>query len=264
LSSKEVLVESHDGTIVPLSLVHHEEIEYDGKNPVLLTGYGAYGISMNPRFNPNLLAWIERGGMWAVAHVRGGGEYGDEWHKAGRKETKPNSWLDFIACAEYLIDEGYTCPERLSALGSSAGGITVGRAMTERPELFKAVCIAVGDLNSTRAHLMPSGPANFPEFGNPEDPEEFKYLLEMDSYQHVNAGVAYPAVLLITGINDPKISAWMPSKMAARLRAVTIGRGPILLRVDFAGGHGTQNTKTQRIEATTDALAFCLWQLSIY
>ena len=263
LISKEVLVESHDGTLVPLSLIHHERIEYDGDNPVLLTGYGAYGISMNPRFNPNLLAWIERGGMWAVAHVRGGGEYGDDWHKAGRKESKPNSWMDFIACAEYLIEEGYTSPTRLSELGSSAGGITIGRALTERPDLFRAVCIAVGDLNSTRAHLMPSGPANYPEFGNPENPEEFRYLLEMDSYQHVKAGVEYPAVLLITGINDPKISAWMPAKMAARLQSATIGRSPILLRVDYEGGHGIQNTKTQNVEATADALAFCLWQLGI-
>lgn len=264
MTSREVLVESHDGTMVPLSIVHHEQIKYDGKNPVLLTGYGAYGISMNPRFNPNMLAWIEKGGMWAVAHVRGGGEYGDDWHRAGQKKNKPNSWKDFIACAEYLIEEGYTEPKKLAALGVSAGGITIGRAMTERPDLFKAVCIAVGDLNSTRAHLMPSGPANYPEFGNPENPEEFRYLLEMDSYQNVKDEVEYPAVLLMTGLNDPKISAWMPSKMAARLLAASISRDPILLRVDFKGGHGTQNTKAQNIEATTDALAFCLWQLGVF
>jgi prolyl oligopeptidase len=258
--AKEVHVESHDGTMVPLSIVHHEDIELDGTNPTLLMGYGAYGISMNPFYDHTLLAWYEKGGILAIAHVRGGGEYGVEWHKAGQKATKPNTWRDFIACAEYLIAEGYTSPSKLAGTGGSAGGILIGRAMTERPDLFSVAIPQVGDMNMLRAENQPSGPANVPEFGTSRVEEDFKALYEMDSYHHVVDGTAYPAVMLTHGMNDPRVGPWQSAKMTARLQAAAGGDKPILLRLEYESGHGIGSTKTQQIRERADWFAFAMWQ----
>ncbi len=261
--SEEVLVKSWDGAMVPLSIMHKRGILMDGTNPTLLWGYGAYGTSENPSFSPVRLAWLEKGAVLAVAHPRGGGELGEDWHKAGQKLTKPNTWRDFIACGEYLIASKYTSASKLAGQGGSAGGITVGRAFTERPDLFAAALDDVGLSDALRFEEMPNGPPNIPEFGSAKTQWGFEDLYAMDSYHHVVDGVHYPAVLLTTGWNDPRVAPWEPGKMTARLQAATAGGKPILLRVDYAGGHGIGSTREQRQVETADEWSFLLWQLGV-
>jgi prolyl oligopeptidase len=260
-TSVEVEVPSHDGVKVPLSIVYRKDLKKDGSHPLLLDGYGSYGITYDPNFSPLRLAWLERGGVFAVAHVRGGGEYGEDWHKAGQKATKPNTWKDFIACAEYLVQQGYTSPEHLSGTGTSAGGILIGRAITDRPELFRAAVPRVGAMNALRTEHEPGGPANIPEFGTTAKEDEFKALQEMDAIAHVRPGVRYPAVLLTAGINDSRVEAWQPAKMAAVLQEQAASDRPVLLRVAFDAGHGMGLTKKQRAEEMADIYSFLLWQL---
>jgi prolyl oligopeptidase len=261
--SEEVMVKSWDGVMVPLSIMHKRGIPMDGSNPTLLWGYGAYGISEDPSFSPIRLAWLEKGGVLAVAHPRGGGELGEDWHKWGEKLTKPNTWRDFIACGEYLIAAKYTSPEKLGGQGGSAGGITVGRAYTERPDLFAAALDDVGLSDALRFEEMPNGPPNIPEFGSTKTQWGFEDLYAMDSYHHVRDGVHYPAILLTTGWNDPRVAPWEPGKMTARLQAATAGGKPILLRVDYAGGHGIGSTREQHDEVTADEWSFLFWQFGV-
>ena len=261
--SEEVLVKSWDGVMVPLSIVHKRDLKKDGSNPTLLEGYGSYGITEDPGFDPMRLAWLERGGILAVAHPRGGGEYGEDWHKAGQKLNKPNTWRDFIACAEYLVDQHYTSSSKLAGTGTSAGGITIGRAFTERPELFAAAVDRVGVSNAVRGEYTPNGPPNIPEFGTTKELYGFQDLYTMDAYHHVRDGVKYPAILLTTGWNDPRVASWEPGKMAARLQAATASGKPVLLRVDYAGGHGFGSTKAQVEEETADDWSFLLWQFGV-
>jgi prolyl oligopeptidase len=263
LVSVEVMVPSYDGTLVPLSIVHRRGLQLDGSHPALLNGYGAYGITSDPNFDPKRLAWLERDTVYAVAHVRGGGEYGEDWHRAGMKLTKPNTWRDLIACAEYLIGKKYTTSSRLGISGGSAGGILVGRALTERPDLFAAVINLVGASNTLRAEFSPNGPPNVPEFGSVKTQPGFEDLLAMDSYHHVQDGTPYPAVLLTTGFNDPRVTPWEPAKMTARLQAATSSRKPILLRVDYEAGHGIGATKTQTQELLADLYSFLFWQTGV-
>ena len=256
----EVKVKSHDGAMVPLSITHRADVKLDGSNPTLLYGYGAYGITEEPRYNATRLAWLERGGVYAVANVRGSSVYGYDWYKAGFKATKPNTWKDFIACAEYLIAQKYTTRARLGILGGSAGGILVGRAMTERPDLFAAVVPAVGALDMVRMETTANGIPNIPEFGTVAKEDEFRALLAMSSYHHVKDGVAYPAVMLLHGVNDTRVDYWHSSKMAARLAAATTSGKPVLLNLDYDAGHGIGSTKVQRQRETADYFAFLLWQ----
>jgi prolyl oligopeptidase len=258
--SEEVKARSADGTMVPLSIVHRRDLKMDGSNPTWLEGYGSYGFTLDPAFRPTWLAFLERGGIYAVAHVRGGGEYGEDWHNAGRKLTKQHTIDDFIACAQYLVDNKYTSPAKLAGEGTSAGGITIGGAITQRPDLFAAALDRVGDSDSLRSELMESGPANIPEFGTFKDPDGFKGLYAMDAYQHVKPDTAYPAVLLTTGVNDPRVAPWQAAKMTARLQASTTSGRPVLLRVDYDAGHGFGSTKTQRDVELADELSFLLWQ----
>ncbi|HLY42887.1 MAG TPA: prolyl oligopeptidase family serine peptidase [Terracidiphilus sp.] len=260
--SEEVKVKSWDGAMVPLSIVHKRGLKMDGSNPALLNGYGAYGISIDPEFDPTLLAWLEKGGVYAWAHPRGGGEYGEDWHKAGEKLTKPNTWRDFIACAEYLIDNHYTSAAKLGGEGTSAGGVTIGRAITERPDLFAAALDRVGMSNAVRSEETPNGPPNIPEFGSAKTLEGFEDLYAMDAYHHVRDGAKYPAVMVTTGWNDPRVASWEPGKMAARLQAATGSGKPILLRVEYAGGHGMGSTKAQLEEQAADEWSFLLWQFN--
>jgi prolyl oligopeptidase len=261
LTSVEAKARSYDGTMVPLSIIYKRGLKMDGSNPTLLEGYGAYGITLDPVFDAKQLAWLERGGVLAVAHVRGGGEYGEEWHRWGMKLTKPNTWRDLIACAEYLIEQKYTSPAHLAPLGGSAGGITVGRAITERPDLFGAAVIAVGALDMLRFETTPNGAPNVPEFGSVRTQAGFEDLYRMSAYAHVRPDTAYPAVLLTTGINDPRVASWEPAKMAARLEAATTSGKPVLLRVDYEAGHGFGSTKTQQQQLVGDIFSFCFWQL---
>jgi len=261
--SKEVMVPSHDGVLVPLSIIYKTGIKLDGSNPTLLTGYGSYGLSRSVEFNPVQLAWLEKGGVYAVAHVRGGGELGEDWHLAGQKLNKPNTWKDFIACAEWLIAKGYTSPGRLAGQGGSAGGILIGRAITERPDLFTAALIDVGALDCIRVETTTNGVPNIPEFGTVTKPDEFKGLLEMSSYHHVKDGVKYPAVMLSHGVNDPRVEPWESAKMTARLQAATASGKPVLFRVDYHAGHGIGSTRAQAQEAQADKYEFMLWQMGL-
>jgi prolyl oligopeptidase len=244
-----------------LSIIHRRGLKLDGSNPVLLRGYGAYGISADPGFSPGLMAWYEQGGVYAVAHVRGGGEYGEDWYKGGYQQTKPNTWRDFIACAEYLVQNKYTSPGRLAGSGGSAGGILIGRAITERPDLFGAAIIHVGCLDTLRLETTPNGVPNIPEFGSVKTADGFKALYEMSACAHVQSGTKYPAVMLATGINDPRVEPWQSAKMTARLQAATASGKPVLLRVDYQAGHGVGSTKKQSEELTADVWSFLLWQL---
>ncbi len=261
--SEEVKVKSWDGVMVPLSIVHQRGLKMDGTNPTILWGYGAYGISIDPAFDPTLLGWLEKGGIFALANPRGGGEYGEDWHKGGQKLTKPNTWRDFIACAEYLVDNHYTSPAKLAIQGGSAGGITIGRSITERPDLFAAAIDQVGMSDALRFENTPNGPPNIPEFGSVQTQWGFEDLYAMSAYAHVRDGVHYPAVMLTTGWNDPRVASWQPGKMAARLQAATGSGKPVLLRVEYSAGHGFGSTKVQNDEERADRWSFLLWQFGV-
>jgi prolyl oligopeptidase len=235
-------------------------LKLDGSHPALISGYGAYGFTASPRFDPTDIAWLERGGVLAVAHVRGGGTFGKEWHHAGRKLTKPNTWKDFIACAEYLVKEKYTSPAKLAGEGGSAGGILIGRSITERPDLFAAAHIAVGCTDMLRFETTLNGPPNVPEFGTSTKADEFRGLLAMSTLHHIQNGVKYPAVILTHGINDPRVEPWMSAKTTARLQAATVSGRPILYRVDYHAGHGIGSTRDQKQNEQADIWSFLLWQ----
>jgi len=264
--STEVLVASHDGARVPLSIVHKKGLKLDGSNPTLLWGYASYGYTEEPWFSAWRLAWLERGGVFAVANPRGSGAFGQEWYKGGFQQTKPNTWKDFIATAEYLVAQKYTRPARLGIWGGSAGGILIGRAMTERPDLFAAAIPAVGALDMVRAEFESTGPANIPEFGTHKTEPGFRALLAMSTYHQIKDGVRYPAVLLTHGVNDPRVEVWQSTKTAARLQAVAAAvpdSRPVLLRLDWQAGHGVGDTKAQRQAERADVLAFLLWQFGM-
>jgi prolyl oligopeptidase len=261
--STEVKVKSHDGVMIPLSIIHKKGIELNGKNPTLLSGYGSYGLSRKVYFNPLRLVWLERGGILAIAHVRGGGEYGKQWHLAGQKLNKPNTWKDFIACAEYLIEKGYTSTPYLAGQGGSAGGILIGRTITERPDLLQAAIINVGALDMVRAETTTNGVPNIQEFGTFTKWDEFHGLYEMSAYHHVKDGEKYPSVLLTHGINDPRVDPWTSAKMTARLQAATVSGKPVLFRVSYSEGHGVGSTRTQYLQRLADQYAFLLWQFGI-
>lgn len=263
LVTTEVRVKSHDGAMVPLSIIHRKGIPLDGSAPALLYAYGAYGVTEDAYFQPRRLAWLERGGVYAVANVRGSGAFGEDWYKAGFKATKPNTWKDLIACAEYLVNGKFTSPRHLGILGGSAGGIAVGRALTERPDLFAAVVPAVGVMDTVRAETTAIGVHNIPEFGTVKREDEFRALLAMSSYHHVRDATAYPAVLLIHGFNDPRVEPWHSVKMAARLLAASSSGKPVLLDIDFDSGHGIGNTKAQIQRQTTDVYSFLLWHAGV-
>jgi prolyl oligopeptidase len=262
ITSEEVKAKSADGTLVPLSIIRQRNLKLDGSHPTLLHGYGSYGITYDPGFDPSSLAWLERGGVIAVAHVRGGGEYGEDWHSGGRKATKENTITDFIACAQYLIEHKYTSPSHLAGEGTSAGGITIGGAITGRPDLFGAALDNVGMSDDLRAELQINGPANIVEFGTVKNEEDFHHLLAISAYHRIKDHTAYPAVLLTTGINDPRVDPWQMNKMTAHLQAATSSGKPVLLRVDYDAGHGGIGaTRSQHTALLTDQFSFLLWQL---
>ncbi len=263
IEATEVKVPSHDGALVPMSIIHRKGVKLDGSNPTLLYGYASYGITEAPFFSPSRLAWMDAGGVYAIANPRGSSVYGNDWYKGGFQVSKPNSWKDFIACAEFLIAQKYTSPSKLGILGGSAGGILVGRAMTERPDLFAAVIPAVGALDTLRAETTANGVPNIPEFGTVKTEAGFKALQAMSTYDHVKPGVAYPAVMLTHGVNDPRVDVWESTKTAARLKAATSSGKPVLMRLDFDAGHGIGNTKKQQLAERADNFSFLLWQMGV-
>jgi prolyl oligopeptidase len=260
VSSVQVRVQSHDGTAVPLTIVYPRNGARNGTAPLLLEAYGAYGHVVEPTFWPTLLAWLERGGVYAVAHVRGGGELGKPWHLAGRRATKANSWRDLVACADYLVRERWASPSRLAGLAASAGGIALMNAVIDRPDLFAAVVSQSGFHDPLRSETGAAGPANATEFGTVSTEDGFRDLLAMSPYEKLRDGVRYPAALFTTGFNDVRVDPWDPGKMAARMQAVNASDGgsgkPVLLRVDFGAGHGTTSTREQTIDEYADILAF--------
>jgi prolyl oligopeptidase len=260
LAAEEVEVTASDGVKIPLSIVHRKDIPLDGKRPTILYGYGAYGVSTLPEFSADNLAWYSRGGVRAFAHIRGGGERGEPWHLAGYKATKPNTWKDGIACAEYLIAKKYTSSQMLGILGGSAGGIFVGRSITERPDLFAVGLDLVPISDTLRVELTPNGVPNVEEFGSVKTEEGFKALYAMSAYHHVKPGTAYPAMLITTGANDPRVDPSQPVKMAAALQAATSDSKLVMLRVDYDAGHGFGSTKKQQQELEADMMSFALWQ----
>jgi prolyl oligopeptidase len=265
IETTNVQVKGADGTMIPLVILYKRGLTRNGRNPALLDGgYGAYGFeNTSPAFDPPLLAWLERGGVLAKAGVRGGGEYGEEWHLAGKGKTKANTWRDFIACAEYLVKEGYTSPAHLAGEGRSAGGILIGNTIIERPDLFGAAIDLVGLNNPLRYETTSNGVPNIAEFGSTKTEEGFRALLAMDAYSKVKKGEKYPAVLLTTGANDPRGGPWMSAKMAARLQAATASGKPILLRNDYDAAHGIGLNRQQRNEELADVLAFLFQQLGV-
>ena len=258
LVSEEVEVPGKDGTMVPLSIIHQKGIPLDGSNSCILFGYGAYGYSFTPKFDIRISA-ATRSVVMAFAHVRGGSEKGEAWYRAGYKTTKPNTWKDFISCAEYLVKQGYTGPQRLAGIGTSAGGILISRAITERPDLFAAADCEVGIANAMRMEFTPNGPNNTTEFGTVKDPIECQALFEMDGVQHVQKDVKYPAVLGVGGWNDPRVEPWEPGKFVAALQAATASGKPVLMKVNYDNGHFTEE-KIVTYKNFADQFAFMLWQ----
>ncbi len=251
---------ARDGTRVPLSIVAKKGLKRNGRNPTLVSAYGSYQVTSSPYFSPRTLAFLERGGVFATAHVRGGGEYGKRWWKGGQKISKPNTWRDLIDCCEHLIQQRWASPATLSIQGGSAGGITVGMALTERPELFAGVISNVGVSNALRAEFSQNGPPNIDEFGTVTERAGFLGLKAMDALTHVVDGTRYPAVLLTVGMTDPRVNAWQGAKMAARLQKATRSGKPVLLRVEFDAGHGLGSTRSQIDEGRADEFAFVLWR----
>ena len=259
LVTEELEVKSHDGIMIPLSLIYNKNIKRDGNNIVYMTGYGSYGNALTPFFNQNNLPLLNTGVIFAVAHTRGGGEKGYTWHMGGFKATKPNTWKDFIACAEYLIDKGYTSPKYLIGEGTSAGGILIGRAITERPDLFAAAINNVPVSNPLRGENRPNGILDSKEFGTAKDSTEAMGLIEMDAYLHVTPGVKYPAVIAVTGINDTRVPSWQPAKFVAALQNANPSGKPILLQVNYNSGHWTEE-KFVEFQNFANMISFALWQ----
>ena len=253
---------STDGTRVPMTLVSAPDMRRDGSAAALLTGYGGFGVSLKPRFDPTRLLWLEQGGVLAVANLRGGGEYGEEWHHAGRLTAKQNVFDDFAACARHLVDSQVTSTERLAIIGGSNGGLLMGAILTQEPELARAVVALVPVMDMLRAELHPNGAFVAEEFGTVQDREQFEALLAYSPYHNVRDGIAYPATLLTGGEFDPRVDAYHPKKMAARLQAATAGDQPILLRVD-SGGHGIGSSLDETIAKLTDTYTFIFDRLGI-
>jgi prolyl oligopeptidase len=256
---EEVEAPAADGTKIPLSIVYNRRLVRDGRAHCYLSGYGAYGISETPRFSLMNLGLVNRGVIVATAHVRGGGEKGYAWYHAGYKASKPNTWNDFIACGEYLVKNKYTSSPRLFGEGTSAGGILIGRAITERPDLFGAAICNVPCANALRMEKSPNGPVNTPEFGTVKDSTECRGLMEMDALQHVKDGVKYPAVICVGGFNDPRVIVWQPAKLAGALQNASASGRPVLLQVNYDNGHFTEDKKVT-FRNFANMYSFCLWQ----
>ncbi len=254
---------SKDGTKVPLNILRKKGLKRDGRNPTLLYGYGGYGISLTPGFDSTRRVWFDAGGVYVAANLRGGGEYGEQWHKAGNLTQKQHVFDDFIAAAEHLIKRRYTDPSKLATEGASNGGLLMGAFLTQRPDLARAVVAKVGIHDMLRVELDPNGQFNITEFGTVKDPEQFKALFAYSPFHHVRDGVKYPAVLLITGENDGRVNPAQSRKMAARLQAATGSDRPILFRSTASAGHGIGSSLKDRIAEQADVLTFLFDQLGV-
>jgi prolyl oligopeptidase len=266
LSDCEVVREfatSKDGTKIPLNIIRRKGTKLDGRNPTLLTGYGGFGISMTPRFLGVGSIWLEQGGVYAIANLRGGREYGEEWHQAGNLTRKQNVFDDFTACAKHLIERRYTSPDRLAIEGGSNGGLLMGAVLTQHLELFRAVVGHVGIYDMLRSEQHPNGVFVVTEYGTVKDPEQFQAIYAYSPYQHVKDGTAYPAVFLLTGENDGRVDPANSKKMAARLQAATASKLPVLLQIGLDTGHGIGSGLSKAMEQVADVDAFLFQQLGV-
>ena len=259
---EQVFFPSKDGTRIPMFVVHRSDAPKDGSMPFLLYGYGGFGISLTPAYSAGILAWVEAGGVYAVANLRGGGEYGEDWHKAGALGNKQNVFDDFIAAGEHLVKEGWTKPERLAIQGGSNGGLLVGAVLTQRPDLFKAVICEVPLLDMVRYHRFGSGRTWVSEYGSADKKEDFGWLYAYSPYHHVKAGTAYPAVLMASADSDDRVDPLHARKMTAALQAASAG-GPVLLRVEEHAGHGGADLVSSAVAKAVDYYAFLFDQLGM-
>jgi prolyl oligopeptidase len=254
---------SKDGTKVPLNIVRRKGTKLDGTNPTLITGYGGYNISSQPGFSEGMRVWLEQGGVFAEANIRGGGEFGDAWHKAGNLLNKQNVFDDFAACMQRLIELKYTNPEKLAITGGSNGGLLMGAMITQHPDLFRACVSHVGIYDMLRVELSPNGAFNITEFGTVKDKAQFNALYAYSPYHHVKDGTKYPSILMMTGANDPRVDPMQSRKMIARLQAATGSKNPVLLRTSANAGHGVGSSLAQRIERYTDQFAFLMHEMGM-
>jgi prolyl oligopeptidase len=252
---------SRDGTRVSIFVVHARGLTFDGRAPTLLTGYGGFNVSRTPMFVAALPLWLDAGGVYALPNLRGGGEYGEAWHQAGMLERKQNVFDDFIAAGEWLIARGITSREHLAISGGSNGGLLVGAAVTQRPDLFRAVVCQVPLLDMLRYQQLRIARLWIPEYGSAEDPAQFAWLYAYSPYHQVRSGERYPAVFLLTAEGDSRVDPMHARKMAARLQAATASEAPVLLRVETAAGHGIGKPRSKQLEEATDVWSFLFWQL---
>ncbi len=260
---KQVWYDSKDGTKIPMFIVHKKDIKIDGSNPTLLYGYGGFNVSMRPRFSTAAVTWLEHGGIYAVANLRGGGEFGEDWHKDGMLLNKQNVFDDFIGAAEYLIRESYTNPDKLAVWGGSNGGLLVGAVMTQRPELYRAVVCAVPLLDMVRYHLFGSGKTWIPEYGSAEDAAQFKVLYGYSPYHRVKEGTVYPSLLMMAADADDRVDPMHARKFTAAVQWAAKGDRPHLIRVETNSGHGGADLIKQNVEKYADQFAFLFWQLGV-
>ena len=259
---KQVFYESKDGTKVPMFITHKKGVVLDGNNPTVLYGYGGFNISLTPSFSVSRLVWLEMGGVLAIPNLRGGGEYGEEWHKAGTKLVKQNVFDDFIAAAEWLIANKYTSSPKLAISGRSNGGLLVGACMTQRPELFGAALPGVGVLDMLRFHKFTIGWAWVDDYGSSDDAEEFKALYAYSPYHNLKA-VDYPATLITTADHDDRVVPAHSFKFAAELQRLHTGDAPVMIRIETKAGHGAGKPTSKRIEDISDNYAFLVKALGV-
>ncbi|MCA1762352.1 MAG: prolyl oligopeptidase family serine peptidase, partial [Flavobacteriales bacterium] len=262
--TKQVFYTSEDGTKVPMFIVHKKGIELDGKNPTLLYGYGGFNISLTPSFSTSNIVFMENGGVYALANLRGGGEFGESWHKQGMKENKQNVFDDFIAAAEYLIDQKYTSPEKLAIRGGSNGGLLVGAAMTQRPDLFAVALPTVGVMDMLRFQKFTVGKGWVPEFGSADSSKtEFEYLKAYSPLHNLEDGTRYPSTLITTGDHDDRVVPAHSFKFAARIQEAHAGENPVLIRIETNAGHGAGKPISKVIEEQADIWAFTFYEMGI-
>jgi len=254
--TEQVFFQSRDGTRVPMFITRRRDLERDGSAPTYLTAYGGFNISTPPAFSVSNLVWLEMGGILAMPNLRGGGEYGEEWHQAGMLGRKQNVFDDFIAAAEYLIAEGYTSPAKLAIAGGSNGGLLVGAAMTQRPELFGAALPAVGVMDMLRYHKFTIGWAWVPEYGSADSAAQFEYLMRYSPLHNLKPGTDYPATMVTTADHDDRVVPGHSFKFAAALQAANAGRRPALIRIESKAGHGAGKPTAKIIEEQADRWAF--------
>lgn len=260
---KREFVTSKDGTQVPVNIMYRAGTELDGTNPTILGGYGGYGISRTPRLSASLRLWYDQGGIYAVANIRGGGEYGEEWHLAGNLTKKQNVFDDFIACAEHLIERKYTSSDKLVIEGGSNGGLLMGAAFTQRPDLFRAVVSHVGIYDMLRVELDPNGVFNITEFGTVTNPDHFKALYAYSPFHNVADNVAYPSIMFLTGDHDGRVNPGQSRKMTGLMQTATNSGRPVLLRTTAKAGHGGGTALSEKIEKQTDVYSFIISQLGM-